>query len=357
MKGTACLSSSLFWYWYVITALLLILRTTTTTTTTTCRSREKKTGCREEESFPTLLLVFGSARGGAYGMSTSVGRKLVSEFAARPFVRRALRADPKTPRDVLSFFFGTDYYTSASDDGKEQLREGSNLQEMTQLWFGGGTEYDDLCRNFVGAVRDAGKRRYADDPDWSSTVDGLVAQVALCDQLARNLFRGTSEAYEYDDVSLQITRSLADEALSTERYRISRANEENEGAGTPEATKNDNNENSSVAENGGPAAVSLSGEFYPGYYSLMTMPLMHSETKADHETALKLLARARAASPDHLQEYWDNTLRFELDHKRVVDRFGRYPHRNSAKGRTSTEEELEWLSDIDNLPGWAKIQK
>jgi uncharacterized protein (DUF924 family) len=44
------------------------------------------------------------------------------------------------------------------------------------------------------------------------------------------------------------------------------------------------------------------------------------------------------------------------DHKRIVERFGRYPHRNPAMGRESTADEAAWLADYDNLPGFAKSQ-
>jgi len=40
----------------------------------------------------------------------------------------------------------------------------------------------------------------------------------------------------------------------------------------------------------------------------------------------------------------------------VVEKFGRYSHRNIIKGRASTQEEKAWLADVDNLPEWAKSQ-
>ena len=43
-------------------------------------------------------------------------------------------------------------------------------------------------------------------------------------------------------------------------------------------------------------------------------------------------------------------------HTDVVERFGRYPHRNRAMGREDTAEEAEWLADWENLPGWARSQ-
>ena len=63
------------------------------------------------------------------------------------------------------------------------------------------------------------------------------------------------------------------------------------------------------------------------------MPYMHSESRAIHEEALRLFADVHSV---------DN-LDFECRHKAIIDRFGRYPHRNAVLGRASTPEEIEFL--------------
>ena len=65
------------------------------------------------------------------------------------------------------------------------------------------------------------------------------------------------------------------------------------------------------------------------------MPYMHSESALIHEQALELFA----------QPGMENNLDFERRHKAIIDRFGRYPHRNAVLGRTSTPEELAFLSE------------
>lgn len=64
------------------------------------------------------------------------------------------------------------------------------------------------------------------------------------------------------------------------------------------------------------------------------MPYMHSESRAIHQVAEPLF-RERAAQDNY---------EFELRHKAIIDRFGRYPHRNEALGRSSTPEELAFLA-------------
>ncbi len=63
------------------------------------------------------------------------------------------------------------------------------------------------------------------------------------------------------------------------------------------------------------------------------MPYMHSESKAIHEVAAALF----------LEHAPQGNYEFELRHKAIIDRFGRYPHRNAILGRTSTPEEIAFL--------------
>jgi uncharacterized protein (DUF924 family) len=69
--------------------------------------------------------------------------------------------------------------------------------------------------------------------------------------------------------------------------------------------------------------------------SFLYMPYMHSESAVIHEEAVKLFRDLGIV----------NNLDFELKHKKIVDRFGRYPHRNAILGRQSSAEELEFLAE------------
>ena len=65
----------------------------------------------------------------------------------------------------------------------------------------------------------------------------------------------------------------------------------------------------------------------------MYLPFMHSESPLIHEQAVVLFS----------QPGLENNRRFEYRHKEIIDRFGRYPHRNAVLGRESTDEEIEFL--------------
>lgn len=236
---------------------------------------------------------------------------LLNTFSARPFIISAL-SSPNSPEAVLTFWTGIDCYSPSS---KAQLREGLFTKEMSDLWFFGGKEYDKLCEPFAPIIRSATSPKTTDDNDkWESTIDGKAAKIILTDQLARNCFRGTSEAFAYGETSLRLAREVGGYALSEEPENM--------------------------------------GEVYGCYAYFCTVALMHSELLADHDIAMKMIEIGREKSP---KMGWGYTEKFELEHKAVIERFGRYPHRNKSLGRESTKEELEWLNGPD-VPGWAKSQ-
>ena len=68
------------------------------------------------------------------------------------------------------------------------------------------------------------------------------------------------------------------------------------------------------------------------------MPYMHSESKLIHQRAVTLFEQYTNA----------DTVEAEMKHKVIIDRFGRYPHRNDILGRVSTGEEIEFLTQPDS---------
>lgn len=124
---------------------------------------------------------------------------------------------------------------------------------------------------------------------WRNTPRGRLAEVIVLDQFSRNMYRDDARAFAWDALAL----GLAQEALAAKA----------DAALTPEER------------------------------SFLYMPYMHSESKAIHAIALELFD----------QPGLENNLTFEIRHKAIIDRFGRYPHRNTLLGRTSTDEEVAFL--------------
>lgn len=249
-------------------------------------------------------------------MAWGLTQAAVLEFASRPFIQRAM-GSPRNPISVLSFYFGIDMISEGS---KEVLKTGSFITDMEPFWFVGNQQFDTLCNSFSSVVRDAGKKelisnRHRETPlndgvsCWDS-VNGKVSRLILCDQLARNCFRGTDEAFAYDHVALEIAKDLALIALSEDP------------------------------------------EFYGSYTFFLVLAFMHSEDLEDHKMGRLVLEKAKVACPS---VRWDQTEAYLLEHTRVIEKFGRYPHRNVQMKRTTTPDEEAWLRSPD-LPSWAKSQ-
>lgn len=130
---------------------------------------------------------------------------------------------------------------------------------------------------------------------WRETAEGRLAEIILIDQFSRNIYRGEPKAYAGDAIALV----LAQEAIR----------------------------------------LGLNRNFSAEYRQFLYMPFMHSESRSIHETAIKLF------SEPGLEE----SLPFEIDHKKTVDRFGRYPERNSILGRANTPDEEEYLLSKKNV--------
>lgn len=162
------------------------------------------------------------------------------------------------------------------------------FEECTpKQWFEVDAAFDELIRSRFGAVLDSASR--CELYPWRDSEKGRLAEVIVLDQFSRNAYRGTSKAFSQDPLAL----GLAQEAVHA-------------------------------------GALDALGETQRTF---LLMPYMHSESRAIHSVAEGLFKKWTPA------DNYD----FELRHKLIIDRFGRYPHRNEILGRESTEEELEFL--------------
>ena len=156
-----------------------------------------------------------------------------------------------------------------------------------EAWWKSDPAFDaEISRRF-GAVHEAASA--GELYEWRSEPRGRLAEIIVLDQFSRNIHRGSPSAFACDPMAL----ALAQEALA------------------------------------GSHDLSLS----PQERVFLYLPFMHSESRLIHERAERLFASLRRA-----QNY-----EFELKHKAIIDRFGRYPRRNAVLGRESTPEELAFL--------------
>lgn len=120
---------------------------------------------------------------------------------------------------------------------------------------------------------------------WRENAAGALAEIIMLDQFSRNIFRDRAEAFAQE----ALRRGLDQTLPSRQRH-------------------------------------------------FLYMPYMHSESRSIHEEAVRLFTALGDAS----------VLDFEMQHKTIIDRFGRYPHRNAVLGRGSTAEEIAFLATPDS---------
>ncbi len=150
-------------------------------------------------------------------------------------------------------------------------------------------EFDQLLRDRFGDLHTAASK--CELYHWRTDPNGRLAEIIVLDQFSRNIFRDTPQSFAHDPLAL----ALAQEAVAADAHH----------------------------------------QVDPGHKSFMLMPYMHSESPIIHEVAMELFGEA-------------GNLDFEIKHKAIIDRFGRYPHRNEILGRKSTAEELEFLNGPDS---------
>ena len=164
-------------------------------------------------------------------------------------------------------------------------------------WYATDDQLDqDIRRKFGAAMEQA---RLGALSDWQETAEGALALVILLDQFTRNAYRGTAAAFSGDAMARKVASLALDRGFDRE--------------------------------------LPIPGRL------LLYHPFEHSEDRRDQQRSVDLFAALAVASPCDWREYIDSFLRYARAHLEVIDRFGRFPHRNAALGRESTAAEQEWL--------------
>ena len=156
-------------------------------------------------------------------------------------------------------------------------------------WWVKDDDFDQLIRDRFSTFHDRAIK--CELFEWRNFPQGRLAEIIVLDQFSRNMFRGTSKAFSQDAMAL----TLSQEAVSR--------------------------------------GIDL--ELEPSERSFLYLPFMHSESLVIHNQAEMLYRQLGNSS----------NLEFELKHKKIIERFGRYPHRNEILGRESTDEERAFLKE------------
>mmetsp|Transcript_13588 Transcript_13588/g.27608 ORF Transcript_13588/g.27608 Transcript_13588/m.27608 type:complete len:215 (-) Transcript_13588:1080-1724(-) len=161
-----------------------------------------------------------------------------------------------------------------------------------QQWFIQSDQVDTTIRN---KFLDSHNKAAAGELDsWRKDARGSLAEIIILDQFSRNLYRNNSQAFAQDGMALVLAQEAIgkgfEDDLSTEQVQF------------------------------------------------LYLPFMHSESLVIHERAVELYTALGQ----------EMNLEFEMKHKAIIERFGRYPHRNAILERESTPEEIEFLKGPDS---------
>jgi uncharacterized protein (DUF924 family) len=187
--------------------------------------------------------------------------------------------------EVRHFWFGDSI--AAADVAKAR----------SALWWEKNAAVDAKMRGrFQALVEEVGAGTHR---EWLATPHGALALILLTDQFPRNIFRDSPRAFALDPLALEFANAAIDAGFVQKLRPIERV--------------------------------------------FCYLPLEHSETLADQDRSVELFMALHAAVADDDKELFAGYLDFAVRHRVVIERFGRFPHRNRVLGRVSTGEEMAFL--------------
>lgn len=177
------------------------------------------------------------------------------------------------------------------------------LQARMGFWFANDAKIDDEIRQRFGHLPE----RLREQPDYWLSQDQaeqdqiILAKVIVWDQFTRNIYRGTAQAFAYDDLALATAVQAIEQGIFARIHPVSS--------------------------------------------HFLMLPFEHSEDLAIQEQGVAISTSLLQQAPAELTPMFEHFLKWARIHRDLIARFGRFPHRNQALGRLSTAEELEYLRD------------
>ena len=192
---------------------------------------------------------------------------------------------PAAPEDVLDFWFGQP--GSAADVAARQ----------NKLWFGKSAANDQLVtERFADTLLAAGAGKL---DHWALTPRNQLALIVVLDQFPHHIHRNHGQSFAYDAQSLALAQAMI--------------------------------------ENGDAARIT------PIERVFVYLPLEHAESMAMQDLSVTLYAQLEADAIPAERPLFKGFLDYAQQHREVVARFGRFPHRNDLLGRPSTADEIAFL--------------
>ncbi len=186
-----------------------------------------------------------------------------------------------------------DFWFSDSAQSEEEF-----LRRM-EMWFLDSDSFDQAVRQFEPLVEFVASGHAS---DLESDPKGILALIITLDQFPRNIYRGTPQAFEYDHEALRLTKKAVDSGLDSSMTYLERL--------------------------------------------FAYMPLQHSEDPQVQRLSVEMFNSLIDVAETQIQsERAKESVEYAEMHRDIIERFGRFPHRNEILGRKSTAEELQFLAD------------
>ena len=186
---------------------------------------------------------------------------------------------------ILRYWFGA------------KAEDATVIREKSELWWKKDPAVDaEIRRRFESTLK---AETRGELESWSESARGQLARILLCDQFTRNMYRNTPRAFAYDARAYRLARQVLDAGMDRMLRPVERV--------------------------------------------FIYLPFEHSEAREDQATSVRLFTALCQQAPDSAKAAYQNYLDYALKHRDIIERFGRFPHRNSILRRKSTPVEHELL--------------
>lgn len=193
----------------------------------------------------------------------------------------------QTPEEILAFWF------------EDAAEDPSKARNRSAFWFAASAAVDEsISLRFSDSLGCAARGELA---AWEHTARSCLALVLLLDQFSRNIYRGMAEAFQHDSQAID------------------------------------------VASRG--VAAGYLEHLSPVEQCMLIMPYEHSEQLSVQRAGIELFEGVVDRASTEWKPSSQGSLVYARRHLEIIERFGRFPHRNAALGRESTIEEREYLID------------
>ncbi len=192
-----------------------------------------------------------------------------------------------SPEEILDFWIG------------DAVSSAEATKEKSKLWFRKSKETDALLRDRFAETVEALANGLAED--WAARcVRARLAAIVALDQFSRNIYRGTPQSFANDARALKLALQAIDIDEHLELPVVEQV--------------------------------------------FLYLPLEHAEDAEMQKLSVKLFTRLHETAPEAFNDACADWLDYAVRHKKIIDLYGRFPHRNAVLGRQSTIAELDFLT-------------